>query len=227
MALEDAGEQTLYELREEPLEDRLVWFERAVDTSLRIARLDPAEVGRLNPRLDGAWLRRELQQTVDSYLAPADLLGDKPTRRRIESALDRLCTTLGEAPPAPCHRDFMCRNLVPAGCELIVLDHQDLRLGPPGYDLASLLNDSFYPPPSVEQVLLARAKVDPVDYHRAAAQRTLKAIGTFATFAARGSDRHLPLIPPTLARSLTHLAHAPETEQLAPQLRELWAPVFD
>ena len=59
----------------------------------------------------------------------------------------------------PCHRDFMVRNLMPLRGRrgLVVLDHQDLRLGPPLYDLASLLNDTLFPPPEAEEALLAAA----------------------------------------------------------------------
>jgi aminoglycoside/choline kinase family phosphotransferase len=110
-----------------------------------------------------------------------------------------------------------------------VLDHQDLRLGPPAYDLASLLNDTLFPPPAVEAELLRRAAPSAAArerYHRAAAQRTLKAVGTYAAFARRGMERHLPLISPTLGRGLAHLARTPEGAPLAPDLERLWRPVL-
>ena len=113
-----------------------------------------------------------------------------------------------------------------------VLDHQDLRLGPPAYDLASLLNDSLFPPVEVEERLLRRAGVpaegtERETYHRAAAQRTLKAVGSYAAFAGRGSDRHLCLIPPTLARALHHLGRLPETAHLKERLARAWKPALD
>src|SRR5260370_24078577 len=99
----------------------------------------------------------------------------------------------------------MARNLMPLpGGAVGVLDHQDLRLGPPAYDVASLLNDTLFPPAEIEQELLvATPSATPrAAYHLAAAQRTFKAVGTYASFARRGAPRHLPLIPPTLARAL-------------------------
>ncbi len=230
MLLEDAGSRTLFDLRSQPLARRLPHFESAVAIAARIAALPTAPVALLNPPLDGGLLRNELRQTIDRFLAPRNLLGDGATRRAIETALTRLCAALAKREPVPCHRDFMARNLVPAaGGGVTVLDHQDLRLGPPGYDLASLLNDSFFPPAEIEARLSAGALPAAGDrraYHRAAAQRTLKAVGTFAAFAARGFERHLPLIPPTLSRALHHLALAPETSQVAPELERLWAPVL-
>jgi aminoglycoside/choline kinase family phosphotransferase len=125
----------------------------------------------------------------------------------------------------------MVRNLMPLDGEggIVVLDHQDLRLGPPAYDLASLLNDTLFPPPEIEEELLAAAPggADRVSYHRAAAQRTLKAIGTYTKFSLRGAHRHLPLIPPTLARGLHHLSRIPEGGPLAEDLGRVWRPVLE
>jgi aminoglycoside/choline kinase family phosphotransferase len=126
----------------------------------------------------------------------------------------------------------MGRNLLPREPSpgLTVIDHQDLRLGPRFYDLASLCNDSLFPPRWVEERL-----IDPLlesadckaSYHRAAAQRTLKAIGTFEAFARRGFDRHRQLIAPSLRRALHHLARLPETAALVSELQVLWTPLLD
>jgi aminoglycoside/choline kinase family phosphotransferase len=130
----------------------------------------------------------------------------------------------------------MVRNLMPLpdGAGLVVLDHQDLRLGPPLYDLASLLNDTLFPPPAAEEALLAGALTSEAErapvlrsYHRAAAQRTLKAVGTYAKFARLGADRHLPLIAPTLARFVKNFSRIPEGETLSARLREAWRPALD
>ncbi len=229
MLLEDAGELTLFDLRSRPLSERLPHFERALAIARRIATLPARAVEALNPPLDGGLLRAELRKTEETFLVPRGLSGEGRTRTAVEDALDTLCDALGRQRPVPCHRDFMSRNLVPQETgDPVVLDHQDLRLGPPAYDFASLLNDSFFPPADVEAELLADALADDRyrrAYHRAAIQRTLKAVGTFAAFAKRGSERHLPLIAPTLSRTLSHLAWVPETAALAPALEELWQPV--
>lgn len=224
MLVEDVGAATLYDLAAEPWTTLAPFFHRAAEIAERIGRLPAAAVTALNPPLDRDLLERELRQTWEVFLAPRGLTGDAAEARRLEGALAALCAALGAAPAVPCHRDFMARNLVPAAApraELWVLDHQDLRLGPPFYDLASLLNDSlFAPEPVAAQVLGKRLGGDAqrLAYHRAAAQRTLKAVGTFAAFAERGVGRHLPLVPPTLARALFHLARTPEGEGVAPAL---------
>jgi aminoglycoside/choline kinase family phosphotransferase len=188
-------------------------------------------VADLNPLLGFELLRRELAQTWDLYLEPQGLVAGPGLAAGLRAVLDEVCANLAAEPPVPCHRDFMVRNLMPLPgiSEVAVLDHQDLRLGPPAYDLASLLNDTLFPPAAVEDALLAAALPgagERVCYHRAAAQRTLKAVGTYASFARRGADRHVPLIGPTLARCVEHLARLPEAAALAGELERAWARVL-
>jgi aminoglycoside/choline kinase family phosphotransferase len=123
----------------------------------------------------------------------------------------------------------MARNLVPLATphELGVLDHQDLRQGPSFYDLASLLNDSLFPPLELESALLDRCisnEGEKLAYHRAALQRTVKVVGTFEAFARSGNPTRRPLIPPALSRALYHLEMVPEGQDLAPRISELWRP---
>lgn len=226
MLVEDLGVNTLGDWgRGRPWSELAGYFEHAREIADRISRLPADGLAELNPRLGTELLVRELKQTWDLYLEPEGLLRDTALAVDLRAALDTLCETLGSAAPVPCHRDFMARNLMPLpdGSELAVLDHQDLRLGPPLYDLASLLNDTLFPPPEGEAALLEAAGADRESYHRAAAQRTLKAVGTYASFARRGATRHLPLIPPTLSRFVEHFARLPEGRELASRLREAWS----
>ncbi|HTQ78650.1 MAG TPA: phosphotransferase, partial [Thermoanaerobaculia bacterium] len=177
---------------------------------------------------------KELRQTWDLFLVPQGLTGEGGEEAALSQLLAEICRRLAADPPVPCHRDYMSRNLMPLHGEpeprVAVLDHQDLRLGPPAYDLASLLNDTLFPTPEVEEALLsawAKTEEERLRYHRAAAQRTLKAVGTYAAFAQRGATRHLPLIPRTLGRCLGHLERLPEAEALHPLLSHLWLPALE
>jgi hypothetical protein len=82
----------------------------------------------------------------------------------------------------------------------------------------------------MEQRLLAEAGCEsPAElerYRRAAVQRGFKAVGTFATFALRGSTRHLPLVAPTGARALRHLGGLPERSELPQPLYDRLAAAF-
>ena len=223
MLVQDLGPQTLAEWgRGRSWEELLPWFETALGLAGRIGRIPVEAVADLNPRLGGELLRKELQQTWDLYLQPRGL-----ATPALGAVLDELCANLDAEAPVSCHRDFMVRNLMPLSSgDLVVLDHQDLRLGPPAYDVASLLNDTLFPAPEVEEALLSLSGAERLSYHRAAAQRTLKAVGTYASFALRGADRHLPLVAPTLSRCLHHLARVPEGAPVVPALAKAWATVI-
>lgn len=231
MLLEDFGPRTLGEQQERPWSELRLFFGRAVELAGRIATLPAETVAGLNPSLGSELLRLELAQTWDLFLAPRGLTGGPALTAALSAAFDTLCDRLGDETPVPCHRDFMVRNLMPLDeeGELAVLDHQDLRLGPPAYDLASLLNDTLFPPAEIEEELLSAALggADRVGYHRAAAQRTIKAVGTYVKFSLRGANRHLPLIAPTLARGLDHLSRIPEGAPLAGDLGRAWRPVLE
>lgn len=226
MLVEDLGTATLFECGELPFEQRRGSFAAAVQSAERIASLDANEVARLgSPPLDSALLRRELEPTFDFLFDPGGLAGLPGQRGELRAALDELCTRLAAAPLVPCHRDYMARNLIPVGSGVAVIDFQDLRLGPPAYDLASLLNDSFFPDRGLEESLLPerwRTSAAREQYSRAVVQRSLKAGGTFARFAAQGNPRHLPLIAPTLARAARHFESLPETAAVFDALRPWW-----
>jgi aminoglycoside/choline kinase family phosphotransferase len=238
MVLEDLGPETVGEWgRGRPWGEIAPFFLAALDVLGRIAALPAAAVAPLSPPLDRALLEHELAQTWEVFLVPQGLAGGA-LGERLRGVLAELCARLAAEPPVPCHRDFMVRNLMPRPTgdatapreEVAVIDHQDLRLGPPGYDLASLLNDTLFPPPAAEEELLAAVAPAPgqrLGYHRAAAQRALKAVGTYAAFARRGADRHLPLIPGTLARGLGHLARLPEGAEITGELAAAWRPVLE
>lgn len=234
MLVEDLGPETLGDWgRGRPWSELAGSFDRAVEIAARIARLSPDGLAELNPRLGRELLSRELAQTWDLFLERRGLVSDPALTGELRAALDALCEALEAEAPVPCHRDFMVRNLMPvtggADSDLAVLDHQDLRLGPPLYDLASLLNDTLFPPPEAEEALLAAVLADGADrlrYDRAAAQRTLKAVGTYAKFALQGADRHVPLIAPTLARFVKHFSRTPEGAALSARLADGWAPVL-
>jgi aminoglycoside/choline kinase family phosphotransferase len=234
MLVEDLGLLTLGDWGQgRPWSEINPFFEHARELAARISRLPVDGLSELNPRLGRELLARELAQTWELFLEPQGLVRDPALAAGLRTTLDALCATLGDEPPVPCHRDFMARNLMPLPANpeapetsgrLAVLDHQDLRLGPPWYDLASLLNDTLFPPPEAEEALLAAAlpAAERVRYHRAAAQRTLKAVGTYAKFARQGANRHLPLVEPTLARFVKHCSRIPEGAALAAHLAEKW-----
>jgi hypothetical protein len=227
MLLEDLGVETLQDHASSGWAALEPWLRTAVDVADRIRSLDGDRVAALLPPLGAALLEAELEQTWTLYLEPHGLTGDPATAAALRAGLARLVAELAASPPEPCHRDFMARNLVPLPAGAVaVLDHQDLRPGPPFYDLASLTNDTLYPPARRTEELLGdrleRPGARPA-FHRAAAQRALKIVGTFESFRRRGTSRHVGLIRPSLEAALRHLAQLPETVDLVPHLRRSWS----
>jgi aminoglycoside/choline kinase family phosphotransferase len=226
MLLEDVGTETLFDRRDCGWQGLRPWLALAFEAVGRVRTIAPAALHGLLPPLDAAALERELQMTWDVFLLPNELLGDDALRARLRGFLERLCAELEADGLVPCHRDFMARNLVPlteGGGAIAVLDHQDLRLGPLAYDTASLFNDSLYPPRAAVREVAGTGVFDDAAYHRAVVQRTLKIVGTFASFARRGHARYLPLVAPSLGRCLEHLAELPEAHDLVADLRRTWA----
>ncbi len=221
MAVQDAGPRTLHEVARGEWRRIDPWYPEAVRVARRIAELPTPVVAELNPPLDAASLRWELGQTVASFLRPTgrcESLG----LDAVEELFDEICRRLTDDLPVPGHRDFMVRNLIPAQGTggLVVLDHQDLRLVPPDYDLASLLNDTLFPDPKRVAELLGAAPTERL--HRTAAQRCLKAVGTYARAAERGNRRHLPLVRPTLERAVGHLGELPEAADRIRRIESSW-----
>jgi aminoglycoside/choline kinase family phosphotransferase len=228
MLVADSGQRTLYELPERSWDQLMPTYRRAVSHLQRIRELPTTVVDGLNTRLDTALLRWELRRTWDIALEPAGLVGTPAVAERLQQAFDTLCDEIGRVDRlVPCHRDFMPRNLMLASDgEVVVLDHQDLRLGPSAYDLASLLNDSIFAPPEVEDELVGSCfpgADGALAYRRAVVQRTIKAVGTYTAFAQRGLPRHLGLVRPSLSRAWRFFAMIPELAPLREDLAPRWS----
>ena len=142
-----------------------------------------------------------------------------------------LAKELASQPQVFTHRDYHSRNLMvrPGRKDLGLLDFQDARLGPPHYDLASLLYDSYVDLPdglrrSLLLYYLDRADCmghpyDPNGFIQVlrltAVQRNLKAIGTFAYQASvLGRPRYVQAIEPTLRYVANHCHRVPELSPL-------------
>ena len=130
-------------------------------------------------------------------------------RAALSSEWAHLVEELASEPRVLCHRDYHSRNLMVHGGQLYVIDFQDARMGPDTYDLASLLRDSYVDISDSEldgfvaYFLAVKGIADGVEFRRRfdvmAAQRNLKALGTFGyQAAARGNPIYIQYIPRTL-----------------------------
>ena len=209
MVTEDLGDHSLYQ--EEDTARVEAAFEQAAEIVRRVRTLPPDAVAGLSPALETELLSREIRKTVSVYFSGA--LSEAEVRR-IEPVVYALCERLGEGPLEPAHRDFMSRNLMldDDRRRIVVLDHQDLRLAPRGYDLASLCFDSSpLGHEDADRWLERRVHAgDLENVWRCAAQRALKIVGTFVGFARAGRPRYLPMVPGALSTAATMLSRLPE-----------------
>ena len=96
------------------------------------------------------------------------------------------------------HRDFQSRNLLVHGTGVHIIDYQGARLGPLGYDLASLLLDPYAGLAPESRDMLLHYYVDRVSeqikldrdrfaagYHCLALQRNLQILGAFAFLSGK------------------------------------------
>jgi N-acetylmuramate 1-kinase len=152
----------------------------------------------------------------------------------VRSEFENIADLLAGQPRVLTHRDYHSRNLMVDGPRLGVIDFQDALMGPPTYDLASLLRDAY--------IQLDEALVDHlVEYYldqlaprrflwtdRAAfrrlfdltsIQRNLKAAGRFVYIdRVKGNPKFLADIPRVLSYVKRNLQKYPELETLRAHL---------
>lgn len=212
-------------------------YEEAVDLLIRLQQVGSAALEPWVPAyhygLDGVRFRREMDYFEEHYvrglLSEPSAMDGAELRRGLQELADRAGRP-GDR--VLCHRDFHSRNLMlssrDSGDEpqLVMIDFQDARLGPRTYDLASLLEDAYV---DVSEELVSAMKARFVaalpwqpavdrfdsDYALVAAQRTLKAVGTFAGQAMlKGNRSYLGFIPRAMAHACRALARLPELSGL-------------
>jgi tRNA threonylcarbamoyl adenosine modification protein YjeE len=219
-----------------PIEER---YAAAIDVLVALHRAPAPEVLPVAPRVD----HRLPTYDRDAFLIEAELLLDWYIPHRggtvSDEARDQFLSlwraALARAATGPVHwvlRDFHSPNLLWLGeragiAQIGVLDFQDALIGPPAYDVASLLQDARVDvPETMEFALLGRyAQARQVDdpqfnlanfvalYSLMAAQRATKILGIFARLDRRDGKpqylRHLPRVWRYLRRSLAQPTLAP------------------
>lgn len=245
VALEDLGDDLLQQvaLRKDPRTPAL--YDEAVGILARIQR-EGARIGgtpegsrfrAFSMRLDATLFFRELRFFVEHFIeGHLGLRLGAAAARELDHLLAGLAEEAAAGPEALCHRDYHSRNLIAgresrggfaaSGSGLRVIDHQDTRLGPRGYDLMSLLRDPYvatavsggsetagasagFALPFVEAELVSRFREAAglretraelvAEFDAVALQRNLKALGTYGfQVFRRGNEVYDRFIPPTL-----------------------------
>jgi aminoglycoside/choline kinase family phosphotransferase len=205
---EDAGDLTLTALLARDRETALARYRDAVD--LLGALQGAVGATAVNPAFDAEKFTSELEMTLQFYVMRLAGVTSDDALLRLRQAFTRLARKLTQHKYLLCHRDYHGQNIHVVNGGLVVIDYQDLRMGPDTYDLASLLRDRGAWQsigPENEQDLFARwASIvggDPAElrgrYLECLLQRSIKAVGTFARMAVvYGRGHYLDYVVPTL-----------------------------
>jgi aminoglycoside/choline kinase family phosphotransferase len=214
LVLDDLGEWTLEDHLAEPSGAGPELYAAAVELATRLADAGTAALDRSRrsrwPALDRERFRFEMEFFLEHYCCGLldhfqDGTQTQPFRKLLLNLADRAAAV---EPTVFCHRDYHSRNLIvsPAG-RLSMVDIQDARRGPLGYDLASLLWDAYIDLDDdlrIEMIALFKEKSGPgPGFDEAleilALQRMLKVLGTFGyQISVLGRDRYRSAIPRTL-----------------------------
>jgi aminoglycoside/choline kinase family phosphotransferase len=240
LVLEDLGDRLLQDLvaasppgesgRVENLYRRALLF---LATLRREGTPRAGELATASSFLDEGLFRRELEMFREHYLVGRlGLREGSAADRELRLELERLAAEAGDGPRALCHRDYHSRNLLVREAGLGLVDHQDARLGPDLYDLASLLRDPYVElEEELEQTLFAGFALevgeDPASeerllrFERTALQRDLKAIGTYGFQAGqRGRSEYLRWVPRAAALARRSLDRQPGRRHLGKLLEQ-------
>jgi N-acetylmuramate 1-kinase len=215
--LEDLGDDLFNRVLARGGDERAL-YEAAVDLLVALQSMTPPEG---LPAYDDAWLLREAALLPEWYAphAPAD---------DYRAIWQELLPHARVGADGFVYVDYHADNLLwlperEGHARIGLLDFQDARLGPPAYDLVSLLEDARRDVPPdlaeamVERYLAARPDLDGRAFRGAyallGAQRNAKILGLFSRLARRdGKPAYLALLPRVaghLKRDLEHPLLAP------------------
>ncbi len=238
LVLEDLGDCTLFDAVANADPGRVAdLYRQAIDELVTIQTPQPPPARgclAFTRRFDHALLMWEFDHFLEYGIeARNGTAVPSAPREAIRRAFSRIAAELAAAPAMFVHRDYHSRNLMLSGDRLRVIDFQDALTGPPTYDLASLLRDSYV---TLDQDLIDRLVAyylsvapgptpDPSAFRRlfdiTGFQRNLKAAGRFIYIEkVKGRATHVPYVAPTLRSARRVLTAYPDLAEL----RDLLAP---
>jgi len=236
LLIEDLGEERVVSGDPPaPIVDR---YQAAVDVLVSLHRMTLPDTLPVAPHveykippydLDAFLIEAEL--LLDWYLPRLGATIDEEARTTFRMLWSEALQPLIEAPATWVLRDYHSPNLLWLADRhelrrVGILDFQDALMGPPSYDLASLLQDARVDVPEGTELALlgryiqGRHAVQPEfdgpafikSYVTLAAQRASKILGIFARLDARDGKpqylRHMPRVWGYLQRSLAHPSQA-------------------
>ncbi len=211
MAIEDLGTTMLEDCLSLDSADK--YYRQALDLIVQLQALKPSELPSLE-YFDQTFIQRELDIFAEWFVAKElQLSGTEwQAAAQWQSLCEELSVAIQEQPYVAMHRDFHCRNLMLHQQQMVMIDFQDMVLGPLSYDVVSLLRDCYIAWPEemvqhLSQSFFSRLSINQdismAQWQRwfdlTGLQRHLKALGIFCRLAHRdGKQGYREAIPQTL-----------------------------
>jgi aminoglycoside/choline kinase family phosphotransferase len=228
--LEDLGDLTFEEVVKKG-SDKVLYetYQRAIDTLISLQRCEKKDNSCIafertynQPLL--VWeFEHFLEFGVEKKVNQSVSLDDTVVMKEM---FHRISTLISSEPVVLVHRDYHSRNLMVQNGLLRVIDFQDALLGPPQYDLASLLRDCYMTLPEeliddlLEYYLVQKEKEDHHPVNRAqfrylfdlvSLQRNMKAAGRFVFIdQVKKNPKFLKYVPKALKDISVNLKKYPE-----------------
>ncbi len=202
-------------------------YRKAVDLIVKIQEATELAVstGSICSKIafDEAKLRWELGFFFANYFNRyLGLKLDAATANGVQQDFKTLCSELAARPRVLVHRDYHARNLMMVGDDMFIIDHQDARMGPASYDLASLVSDPytaleselsaeligrFIEGKAASTAPLSDAEEFCVELELMTIQRMLKAVGTYSYQTAVVNNlTYVDYIEPAIERSIVSIS---------------------
>jgi aminoglycoside/choline kinase family phosphotransferase len=248
--LEDLGDVTLLrrlqEVHSSSIERHL--YERVIDSLIRLQvhsspKSNETHLEAFRLRFDFKKLMWEVNFTIENfYHLYLKRKVSEHDSKIIQDGFIDICNVLASEPTVLTHRDFHSRNIMVSSTSgasasdtsnldrLVMIDFQDARLGPPQYDLASLLRDSYYQLDETQigslldyymtqYETMSNQSIDrphfTMVFDLMSVQRNFKAIGSFASFMnRRGDPGYLKFIGNTFENIRRNLLKYPKYSKL-------------
>lgn len=188
-----------------------------------------------------SWELNYTLKNLFTILCPHNLNAEQ--EKALQNEFTKIAQTLAGLPQVLCHRDFHSRNIMIKGERIYFIDFQDARLGPPQYDLVSLVHDSYvqinskniqglieyYLEHFPEALTMFAGKDEFMHYFNLQTlQRCFKACGTFAAVLnQRGDNRYLKYLPHTLKKVKAALGELNEFPMMSLLVENLKLPQIE
>lgn len=147
MVIEDFGDRMLEKIFQDQSEKTITkYYKQACNTIVDMLYIKPISQTEIwtSRSFDATKFKFELNFFIEHFLQNnSNLTLKSQEKEQLQSDIDCLSEFLAQFSTYFTHRDFHSRNIIIYDGRIGIIDFQDARLGPPSYDVSSLLFDPY------------------------------------------------------------------------------------